>query len=118
VFFKGLSPEDYHFYMKNHLLTAWLFQGSATGWETALTFAVAGASRVALLGRTKANLLDPTESVKSSSKASCSIYLADIIRLDSLELAAAATGKWDVLALSSGYCSTTATVSASGGADW
>jgi NAD(P)-dependent dehydrogenase (short-subunit alcohol dehydrogenase family) len=83
-----------------------------------VTFAVAGASHVALLGRTKDSLLETAESVKSRSKASCSVHIADITRLESLEAAAAAIGKWHVLVLSSGYCSTTATVSASGGADW
>jgi short-subunit dehydrogenase len=83
-----------------------------------LTFAAAGASHVALLGRTEANLLETAESVKSSSTASCSVHVADITKFESLKEAAAIVGTWHVLVLSSGYCSTTSAVTASDDTDW
>ncbi|KAI0896942.1 hypothetical protein F4806DRAFT_495449 [Annulohypoxylon nitens] len=84
--------------------------GSGIGRETALAFATARAAHVALLGRTEATLKETAALIPSAGKASSSVHVADLTKLPTLESAAAAVGKWDVLVLSSGYCPTTSPV--------
>lgn len=83
-----------------------------------MAFATAGAANIALLGRTMATLQDTAESVKSSSKTSVSVHVADLNNLKSLESAAAAIGTWNVFVLSSGYCPTPAAVPSTDAAEW
>ncbi|PQE21494.1 short chain dehydrogenase protein [Rutstroemia sp. NJR-2017a BBW] len=78
--------------------------GSGIGREAALAFATAGATHVALLGRTNATLQETARSIASTSKASHSVHVADVTKADSLKSAAAAVGKWHALVLCSGYC--------------
>ncbi|KAK7962719.1 short chain dehydrogenase [Apiospora aurea] len=83
--------------------------GSGIGRETALAFAAAGASHVALLGRTDATLAVPSSS---------SVHVADMTDTKSLGDAAAAIGKWHILVLSSGYCPDPAPVALSTPGEW
>ncbi|XDG07126.1 hypothetical protein ABKA04_006741 [Annulohypoxylon sp. FPYF3050] len=80
--------------------------GSGVGRETALAFATAGAAHIALLGRTEDTLKETAALIPSAGKASSSVHVADLTKQNSLESAATAIGKWDVLVLSSGYCPT------------
>ncbi|KAK8073685.1 NAD(P)-binding protein [Apiospora phragmitis] len=87
--------------------------GSGIGRETALAFAAAGATHVALLDRTDATLKKTAEAVSSAS-----VHIADMTDTKSLGDAAAAIGKWQVLVLSSGYCPDTAPVTLSTPGEW
>ncbi|KAK8075236.1 hypothetical protein PG997_009899 [Apiospora hydei] len=73
--------------------------GSGIGRETALAFAAAGATHVALLGRTDATLKETAAR-------------------EELGDAAAAIGKWHILVLSSGYCPDPAPVALSTPGEW
>ncbi|KAK5992322.1 Short chain dehydrogenase citE [Cladobotryum mycophilum] len=82
--------------------------GSGIGRETALAFAAAGASYIALLGRTKDALKQTAASLPASASSSC--HVVDITRKDCLATVAATIGTWDVLVLSAGYISAKSTI--------
>jgi len=92
--------------------------GSGIGRETALAFATAGASHIALLGRTKSTLEETASLITSAGKTSSSVHVADLIKGETLRTAATAVGKWNVLVLASGYVSAPSTVSTSDEAEW
>ncbi|KAJ3567277.1 hypothetical protein NPX13_g6823 [Xylaria arbuscula] len=77
--------------------------GSGIGRETALAFAAAGASRVALLGRTEASLEETASKIKEIGRCSPMIQVADVTDENELQKAAASIGKWHVLVLCSGW---------------
>lgn len=90
--------------------------GSGIGRESALAFADAGAAHVALLGRTESRLNETSVAIPSSTPSS--VHVADVTDLQSLEAAAAAVGKWQILVLASGYCPTPATIASSDIDEW
>ncbi|KAK4185892.1 hypothetical protein QBC35DRAFT_502746 [Podospora australis] len=90
--------------------------GSGIGRETAIAFSTAGAAHVALLGRTESNLSSTASLLASSTKSS--VHVADVTDLNSLETAAAAIGKWDVLVLASGYCPKPSPIASGDAAEW
>ncbi|GAP85607.1 putative short chain dehydrogenase [Rosellinia necatrix] len=92
--------------------------GSGIGRETALAFAVAGASKVALLGRTEATLRETASKIEEASKSSTIIHVADITDEDGLKQAATAIGKWNVLVISSGFCPTPSPIVSSEVGEW
>ncbi|KAI1431259.1 hypothetical protein GGR50DRAFT_90078 [Xylaria sp. CBS 124048] len=80
--------------------------GSGIGRETALAFAAAGATRVALLGRTKSTLDETAARIQETgrSSVSVSVHVADITSGMQLQSTAALLGTWDILVLASAYC--------------
>ncbi|KAL4862751.1 hypothetical protein BDV12DRAFT_207010 [Aspergillus spectabilis] len=76
--------------------------GSGIGRATALSFARAGASRIILIGRNKANLEETQKSLPSES----SVHAADIRDEQAIAKIALAVGRWDVLVLAAGYIPT------------
>ncbi|KAI6092266.1 putative NADP(+)-dependent dehydrogenase [Hypoxylon rubiginosum] len=93
--------------------------GSGIGRETARAFATAGASHVALLGRTVASLNETKSQVAlTSDKTSTSIHVADITQEKTLQEAAASIGVWDVLVLAAGYTSKPGSLTQTDTAEW
>lgn len=73
------------------------------GRETARAYAVAGASRIAVLGRTSATLEDAQRSIEADfPSVRVSTHTADIADETGVQKAAAEIGKWDVLVLNAG----------------
>ncbi|KAI1357616.1 hypothetical protein F5Y08DRAFT_323887 [Xylaria arbuscula] len=92
--------------------------GSGIGRETALAFAAAGASRVALLGRTEASLEETASKIKEIGRCSPMIQVADVTDENELQKAAASIGKWHVLVLCSGWCPAPSSLISSEIDDW
>ncbi|ROW06275.1 hypothetical protein VPNG_08076 [Cytospora leucostoma] len=92
--------------------------GSGIGRATALAFAEAGASHVALLGRTEATLQETGNAIATAGQVTTSVHTADLTKAESLEEAAGAIGKWHVLVLSSAYVAKPSSILSSGVDDW
>ncbi|KAI1074438.1 hypothetical protein F5B20DRAFT_440010 [Whalleya microplaca] len=92
--------------------------GSGIGRATALAFATAGAAHVALLGRTEATLKETAALIPSAGTASSSVHVADVTKAKTLQSAAAAVGKWQVLVLCSGYTSAPKPMASADADDW
>ncbi|KAI1270203.1 hypothetical protein F5Y18DRAFT_367519 [Xylariaceae sp. FL1019] len=92
--------------------------GSGIGRETALAFTAAGASKVALVGRTSAKLEETAAKVEALGGCSASVHVADVTKEDEMKAAANEIGEWDVFILSSGWCPSPASIAASELTDW
>ncbi|KAI0202862.1 hypothetical protein F4808DRAFT_420094 [Astrocystis sublimbata] len=92
--------------------------GSGIGQETALAFAAAGASKIALLGRREAALKDTAAKVEEASKCSATVHVADVTDEDSMKRAATSVGKWNVLIFCSGFCPTPSPVASCEVGNW
>ncbi|MCJ1322344.1 hypothetical protein MMC15_007692 [Xylographa vitiligo] len=77
--------------------------GSGIGRETVKAFAIAGASRFALLGRTVATLEETKRIVEAEYPAvQCTTYAVDVADEVAVQKSAADFGTWDVLVLNAG----------------
>ncbi|KAL9027761.1 MAG: hypothetical protein Q9196_003765 [Gyalolechia fulgens] len=78
--------------------------GGAIGRETAKAFAIAGAERLVLIGRTDATLRQTKEYVEGiENSTACLAFTADVRDEKAMEKIAAEVGTWDVLILNAGY---------------
>ncbi|RAL17618.1 SDR family NAD(P)-dependent oxidoreductase [Aspergillus homomorphus CBS 101889] len=75
--------------------------GSGIGRATALAFAQAGASHIALLGRTEATLLETQRTLSATSKSS--VHVVSVTDEAALREVASTIGTWDILVLSAGH---------------
>ncbi|PSS10967.1 hypothetical protein M430DRAFT_61331 [Amorphotheca resinae ATCC 22711] len=91
--------------------------GSGIGRETASAFALAGASKIALLGRTESALLE-TKAGLASHSADVSVHAVSITDEKALKGVAAAVGTWDVLVIGAAYVASPAPVAQSSVDDW
>lgn len=79
-------------------------QGGAIGRETAKAFAVAGAERVVLIGRTDATLRQTKDYVEEiSDNIACLSFNADVTDEKAMKTIAAEVGTWDVFILNAGH---------------
>ncbi|KAI0509657.1 hypothetical protein F5B22DRAFT_648890 [Xylaria bambusicola] len=92
--------------------------GGGIGQETALAFAAAGASTIALLGRTETTLEETASKIKAVNKCLPAVHVADVTNEADLNKAAAIIGKWHILVISCGWCPTPSPLVASGVGDW
>ncbi|KAH0490037.1 hypothetical protein TgHK011_001522 [Trichoderma gracile] len=90
--------------------------GSGIGRETASAFATAGATRIALLGRTEASLKQTAAVLPST--VSASVHVVDVASEESLAQAAAAIGTWDVLILAAGHVAAPSSIATSNFAEF
>ncbi|KAL7809061.1 hypothetical protein V8C26DRAFT_412329 [Trichoderma gracile] len=90
--------------------------GSGIGRETASAFATAGATRIALLGRTEASLKQTAAALPST--VSASVHVVDVTSEESLAQAAAAIGTWDVLILAAGHVAAPSSIATSNFAEF
>ncbi|KAL4942564.1 hypothetical protein BDV06DRAFT_222085 [Aspergillus oleicola] len=88
--------------------------GSGIGRATAISFARAGASKIILIGRNKANLEETQTLLPSTS----SVHAADITNEQAIAEIASAVGRWDVLVLAAGYMATPGSIQDSSIGDW
>lgn len=72
------------------------------GLETAKAYAAAGASHIALIGRTQSTLSKAKEAIEKESSTSVTTHTADVADEVAVGKAAAEVGKWDVLILNAG----------------
>jgi NAD(P)-dependent dehydrogenase (short-subunit alcohol dehydrogenase family) len=80
--------------------------GTGIGRETVRAFALAGAAKIHILGRTKSNLEETKEIVeKDVSGASITAHAADVTDETGIKEVAAVVGAWDVLVSNAGYLS-------------
>jgi NAD(P)-dependent dehydrogenase (short-subunit alcohol dehydrogenase family) len=80
--------------------------GTGNGRETVRTFALAGATNIHVLGRTKSNLEETKVIVeKDVRNVSITTHAADVTDEKGIEKVAAAIGAWDVLVSNAGYLS-------------
>ena len=81
--------------------------GAGIGAEIVRSFAVAGAARIAILGR-RENMLEATKAKieKEFSGVNISTHTADVSKDADLVKAAKEIGTWDVLVMNAGYMST------------
>ncbi|KAL8951592.1 MAG: hypothetical protein Q9222_002447 [Ikaeria aurantiellina] len=79
--------------------------GGTIGRETAKAFAVAGAARLVLIGRTESTLKATEEAVKESNKSTiaCLVFTADITDEKAMTRIAAEVGTWDIFILNAGH---------------
>ncbi|KAL8932275.1 MAG: hypothetical protein Q9216_006902 [Gyalolechia sp. 2 TL-2023] len=79
-------------------------QGGAIGCETAKAFAIAGADRVVLVGRTDATLGHTKKCVEEISRSiACLSFNADVTDEKAMKTIAADVGTWDVFILNAGH---------------
>lgn len=79
-------------------------QGGTIGRGTAKAFAVAGAERLILIGRTDATLRQTEEAVESISNATtCLTFNADVTDDKAMYQIAREVGTWDVFILNAGH---------------
>ncbi|PWY82105.1 putative NADP(+)-dependent dehydrogenase [Aspergillus heteromorphus CBS 117.55] len=88
--------------------------GSGIGRATASSFAQAGASHIALLGRTEATLLETQKTLPCKS----SVHVVSVTDETALREVASTIGAWDVLVLGAGYVATPGSVVDSPVDDW
>lgn len=89
-------------------------QGSGIGRQVALSFAQAGARKIALLGRTESKLRE-TQTLLACESA---VYAVSVTDDQGIQEAAAAIGTWDVLVVNAGYLTAPATIADSPVEDW
>jgi NADP-dependent 3-hydroxy acid dehydrogenase YdfG len=68
-----------------------------------VAFALAGASRVVLLGRTKASLQETAALIPNNVPSS--FHVVDVCDFETVKAVATSTGVWDVLVLAAGHVS-------------
>ncbi|KAF2759929.1 NAD(P)-binding protein [Pseudovirgaria hyperparasitica] len=85
--------------------------GSGIGRANALAFAIAGAARLVLIGRTEAKIKE-TEAAIASEAGNCDVitFITDASNLDGMQEVARAVGTWHVLLLNAGYMNSPAPV--------
>ena len=93
--------------------------GAGIGAEIVRSFAAAGATQIAILGR-RANLLEATKAKieKEFGGVNVSTHTGDISKEADLMKAAKEIGNWDVLVMNAGYLSTPAKVVDANMEDW
>jgi NAD(P)-dependent dehydrogenase (short-subunit alcohol dehydrogenase family) len=80
--------------------------GTGIGRETVRAFALAGAAKIHILGRTKSNLEETKQIIeKDVQSASVTTHAADVTDEKVIKEVAATIGAWDVLVSNAGYLS-------------
>ncbi|KAL8900592.1 MAG: hypothetical protein Q9192_000979 [Flavoplaca navasiana] len=78
--------------------------GTGIGRETAVAFAMAGARRLILIGRTESTLSQTRASVQNhSSTITCLVFEADVTNERAMGKIAVEVGTWDILILNAGH---------------
>ncbi|TVY81894.1 Short chain dehydrogenase citE [Lachnellula suecica] len=90
--------------------------GSGIGRETALAFASAGASKIVLLGRKEASLLETKAALPSTTTSL--VHAVSITDEKTMKEVAASVGTWDILIIGSAYVSSPSAVADSSIDDW
>ena len=93
--------------------------GAGIGFATARAFAAAGASTVAISGRTEKTLLSAQKDIESAHKGVRVLtFVADITDQKAVDAAFASVGKVDVLVHNAGYLPHLVPITQSGIQDW
>ncbi|KAF2811649.1 NAD(P)-binding protein [Mytilinidion resinicola] len=93
--------------------------GTGIGRETVLTFAIAGAKTIHILGRTQSSLSETKAIVEKEIPGTrIVLHVADVTDLASVEKAAKEVGSWDVLVSNAGYLPKSKTLKELDLADW
>lgn len=93
--------------------------GAGIGFATARAFAAAGASTVAISGRTEKTLLSAKEDIESAHKGVRVLtFVADVTDQKAVDAAFASAGKIDVLVHNAGYLPKLVPITQSGIQDW
>ena len=93
--------------------------GAGIGAATARAFAAAGASTVAISGRTEKTLLSAKEDIESAHKGvKVLTFVADVTDAKAVDAAFTSTGKVDVLVHNAGYLPQLALITQSDIQDW
>ena len=93
--------------------------GAGIGFATARAFAAAGASTVAISGRTEKTLLSAREDIESAHKGVRVLtFVADVTDQKAVDAAFASVGKVDVLVHNAGYLPHLVPITQSGIQDW
>ena len=93
--------------------------GAGIGFATARAFAAAGASTVAISGRTEQTLLSAKKDIESAHKGvKVLTFIADVTDQKAVDAAFLSTGKIDVLVHNAGYLPQLVPITESGIQDW
>lgn len=93
--------------------------GRGLGSEIARAYAAAGASHIALIGRTQTTLSQTAENIKKEfSSVSVTTYAADVADEAAIGKTAENVGEWDVLVLNAGMVAQPHPIEKSEPMDW